>query len=242
MVSLDAVRTPTFRAGLLIPSSNTTIEREYNAIGPWQVSWHFARLSMTRVDQNGIAEQDREMEAEAAKLGAAHPDVVLLCQSAISFIMGQDYVTVLKDRIATAADAPVLIAADTMVDLVAALGARRIALGTPFTDAVNATTQAYFESHRLEVVGISGFGIVNNFDIAALTREQLVDLALRVDRPEADAIVMPGGNMPCLMHLDAMEAAIGKPIVTTNLAGMWSIARLLGFTLDPDRFARAATV
>ena len=229
-----------FRTGLLIPSSNTTIEREYHAIGPKETSWHFGRVTMTRVDRDGITAQDPEIDVEAAKLGAAHPHVVLFCQSAASFVMGPAYDDTLKARIEKAAGAPGLVAGATMVDLLKALGVGRLALATPFTDAINDATRSYFESHGFSVAGLSGLGIVTNFDIAALDEAALTGLATSVDQSDAEAIVMPGGNMPCLAHITAMEAAVGKPIITTNLAGMWAIARTLGFTLSGDRFGLAA--
>lgn len=229
-----------FRAGLLIPSSNTTLEREYNSIGPLEVSWHFARVTMTRVDRAGIAGQDPEIDIEAAKLGAAHPHVVLFCQSAASFVMGHDYDENLARRIRDASGAPALVAGVTMVDLLNALKVRRLALATPFADIINRDTRRYFEGAGFIVSGMSGLGIVTNFDIAALDESRLIDLATSVDRSDAEAIVMPGGNMPCLAHITAMEAAVGKPIITTNLAGMWAIARTLDFKLSGERFGRVA--
>jgi len=231
-----------FRAGLLIPSSNTTIEREYYAIGPEEVSWHFGRLTMTKVDREGIASQDAEINAEAGKLGAAHPHVTLLCQSAASFVMGRNYDDELVRRIADATGAPALVAGATMTDLLEALGVERIALATPFTSEVNALTTGYFQTAGFSVVGVSGLGIVTNFEIAALTETDLTELATSVDCGDAQAIVMPGGNMPCLAYLVAMEAAVGKPIITTNLAGMWAITRTLGFPLRGDRFGRSGTL
>ncbi|TVR11649.1 MAG: hypothetical protein EA385_00955 [Salinarimonadaceae bacterium] len=231
-----------FRAGLLIPSSNTTIEREYNAIGPERVSWHFGRLTMTKVDQEGIESQDAEIDAEARKLGAARPHATLLCQSAASFVMGRDYDDQLARRIADATGGPALVAGVTMTDLLEALGVERIALATPFTTEVNALTTGYFQAAGFSVVGVSGLGIVTNFDIAALAEADLTALATSVDCSDAQAIVMPGGNMPCLAHLVAMEAAVGKPIITTNLAGMWAISKKLGFPLRGERFGRSGAL
>lgn len=231
-----------FRAGLLIPSSNTTIEQEYCALGPRELSWHFARLTMTRVDRAGIASQDAEIDAEARKLGAAYPHVTLLCQSAVSFVMGHGHDRDLERRISDASGGPALVAGTTMTDLLGALGVERIALATPFSSEVNDLTTGYFRSAGFGVVGVSGLGIVSNFDIAALTEADLTALARSVDCDKAEAIVMPGGNMPCLAHLVAMEAMVGKPVITTNLAGMWAMARTLGFPLRGARFGRCGTL
>jgi maleate cis-trans isomerase len=39
---------------------------------------------------------------------------------------------------------------------------------------------------------------------------------------------MPGGNMPCLAVADLIEARLGKPLVTTNAAGMWRLLDQFG--------------
>ena len=64
--------------------------------------------------------------------------------------------------------------------------------------------------------------------IALIEPETVRELVRRVDRSEARAIVIPGGNMPCLGIVEEMEAELGKPVVTTNQAGIWALLGHLG--------------
>src|SRR5262249_7060610 len=45
----------------------------------------------------------------------------------------------------------------------------------------------------------------------------------RVDRPEIEALVVPGGNFPTMRFIAAWEQQFQKPVVTTNQAALWAM-------------------
>lgn len=216
------------RAGLLIPSSNTLIEPEYYAVMPRGITMHFARLRMTSLSDEGIREQDGDIAGQAALLGTARVGVILFCQTAASFHLGPEWDRGVRRRIEAAAGVAALTAAGVVVDGLRALGVERLSLATPFPDAVNATSRSYLESESFVVVGSHGLGVTDNFEIAKIPPAVVEDLVRRADRPAAQAILIAGGNMPCLSVVNRLEAEIGKPVLTTNQAGIWAICRHFG--------------
>ena len=216
------------RVGLLIPSSNSTIEPEYYAVMPPSVSVHFARLTMTEVNDAGLARQDEDVVQQARLLATAGVEVILFCQTAASFYKGLEYDAGLKRRIAEASGKPALTAAQTIVDALNILDVQRIALATPFVPEINDISRRFLAENGFDVVAAEGLAYVDNFSIAQIDRQTVRDLARRADRPDAEAIVLPGGNMPCLSVAEELEGELGKPIVTTNQAGMWALLRQLG--------------
>src|SRR5690349_17704060 len=98
------------RVGLLIPSSNTSIEREYPRWMPRSFSFHFARLTMTRLDAEGMEEQHSDMRRAVASLGDARVGAVLLCQTAASYWMGQEWDTRIRAEMAEWCGAPAITA------------------------------------------------------------------------------------------------------------------------------------
>jgi len=218
------------RAGLLIPSSNTLIEQEYYAVMPRAVSLHFGRLTLTQVSDEGIRRQDEDVAQQAALLATAKVGVILFCQTAASFYMGREFDTGLKQRIAAASGIPALTAAGTVIDALQAVGARRVALATPFLTSMNRICAGFLQGAGFDVVASHGLEMTDNFSIATLAPDAVAECARRADHPEAQAIVMPGGNMPCLAAVEALERELGKPVVTTNSAGMWAILRHFGQT------------
>lgn len=216
------------RVGMLIPSSNTSIEREYPAWMPASLSFHFARLPMTRLDAPGMAEQQAEMRRAVTSLADARVDAVLLCQTAASFWMGAAWDREIREEMRGWAGVPALTAAQTVFDALAALGASRISFAAPFPEEIGQASLRYLEAGGIAVLGSAFGGVRDNFAIAEIPPEAVLDLAARADHPEAQAMLLPGGNMQCLALADAIEARIGKPVVSTNSAGMWALLDLFG--------------
>jgi maleate isomerase len=220
------------RVGLLLPSSNSQIEPEYYAVMPPSVSVHFARLTLVEVSDAGFARQDDDIVAQARLLATANVEVVLYCITSASFFIGLDYDDQLKRRIETATGVPALIAARTVIDALRVLDARRIALATPFVPEGTARARHFLEANGFDIVAAKGLGYTDNYSIALVEPETVRGLVREVDTEAAEAILIPGGNMPCLSIVEEMEAELGKPIVTTNQAGLWALLRQLG-TVDP---------
>ncbi len=216
------------RVGLLIPSSNSLIEPEYYAVMPPSVSVHFARLAMTEVTDAGLARQDEDVAAQSRLLATANVEVILFCLTAASFHKGQGYDADLKRRIEDESGKPTMTAAGTIIDSLKVLGARRIALATPFNPVVNEDSRRFLVDSGFDVVAAEGLAHTDNFSIALIDPETVRDLVRRVDRSDAEAIVIPGGNMQCLSIAEDMEEELGKPVVTTNQAGIWALLRHLG--------------
>ena len=49
----------------------------------------------------------------------------------------------------------------------------------------------------------------------------------RIDRPDIDALVVPGGNFPTMDSIAAWEQQFGKPVITTNQAALWAVMRAM---------------
>ncbi len=227
-INLPRWRSIESRVGLLIPSSNSQIEPEYYAVMPPSVSVHFARLTLTEVNEAGFARQDADVIAQSQLLATANVEVILFCITSASFFMGLDYDAELKQRIEAETGVPALTAAHTVINALRVLDVRRIALATPFVPAGTDRARRFLEANGFDVVAAEGLGYTDNFSIALIDIETVRDLVRRVDTDATEAIVIPGGNMPCLSIVEEMEAELGKPVVTTNEAGIWALLRHLG--------------
>ena len=109
-----------------------------------------------------------------------------------------------------------------------ALRARRIAIVSPYSDAVNNRAARYFETkHGLETIALEGFGATDSYAIGQLGPENARDAFARIDRPEIEAFVVPGGNFPTMSSIAAWEQEFNKPVVTTNQASFWAMLQML---------------
>ena len=109
-----------------------------------------------------------------------------------------------------------------------ALGKRRIGLVSPYSEAVNRRAADLFaRKHGLETVALEGFGATNSYTIGDLGPENARDAFARIDRPEIEVLVVPGGNFPTMAAIAGWEREFGKPVVTTNQASFWAMLTML---------------
>jgi arylmalonate decarboxylase len=105
---------------------------------------------------------------------------------------------------------------------------------------VNEHERAFLTAQGFEVLSIEGLGIGETLaDFRYLARvppEAIYRLARRVDRPDADAILISCTDVATLPVLKQLEQDCGKPVVTSNLATFWSCLRKGGVADRIDGF------
>jgi maleate cis-trans isomerase len=133
---------------------------------------------------------------------------------------------VVPQRMSAGAGAPAITSAQAIGRAVRALRVRRIAIVSPYSDMVNERAARYFESkHGLQTVTLEGFGATDSYAIGQLGPENARDAFARIDRPEIEVFVVPGGNFPTMASIAAWEQEFNKPVVTTNQASFWAMLR-----------------
>jgi maleate isomerase len=170
----------TKRIGLLVPSSNSTVEVEFYRALPREISLHVARLPITQVDPESIAGMVDPLETESRKLASADVDVIVLGAAAPSFLRGMGYDREMSARIAQASGKPATTASTALLQSAAALGAKRIALGTAYSSKVNEIAIAFLQANGIEVVKTECLGYVDNLEIGRLDVQTAYDLGRRI--------------------------------------------------------------
>ena len=74
-------------------------------------------------------------------------------------------------------------------------------------------------------------GATDSYAMSTISADHATASFTRVDRPEIEALVVPGGNFPTLRSIAAWEQQFHKPVVTTNQAALWAMMEVM--TLAP---------
>ena len=213
--------------GVLIPSTNTTCEIEFGRLLPPAYQAHFGRLLSSRPGFPFSPSRDEDIEFQSRLLGTARVELVILAQTSAS-LFAEDYDDVTNRRMSEASGAPSLTSAQAVGRAVRALGLKRIALVSPYSQEVNERAARYFaDKHGVETVAREGFAATDSYAIGGLGPENAHAAFARIDRPEIEAFVVPGGNFPTMPHIAAWEREFRKPVVTTNQASVWAMLRAL---------------
>ena len=222
------------RIGLLVPSSNTTVEPEFYRALPRGVTLHTARLYLTRIAPESILKMVEDMETQARLLASADVDVVVLGATAPSFLKGLGYDRELIAKLEGATGRTATTTSTALVQAIGHIGARRVVLGSAYDEKVNGIAKAFLEASGVEVVGVKGLSLVDNLVVGRLGADTAYDLAMQVDRPDADAIVLSCTNWQTMDAIERIERETGKPVISTTQASIWAALRAIGHT-EPVR-------
>ncbi len=215
--------------GVLLPSTNTTAESEYSRLLPPEWQAHYARMMTSSADKTPFSPpKDEDVDYQAKLLGTARVEAVFLLQTSAS-LFADDYCADVSRRIGAAAGVPAFTSAMAIGEAMNALGVRRIAIVSPYSEPVNASAKRYYESkYGLEVVALEGFAATDSYAIGQLGPENARDAFARIDGKEIEAFVVPGGNFPTMASIAGWEREFKKPVVTTNQAALWAVLHRLG--------------
>jgi maleate cis-trans isomerase len=217
--------------GALIPSTNTTVESEYSHLLPAEICQaHYGRLMSSNHGASPFASPlDADVEYQAKLLGTARVEIIALIQTS-ACLFTDDYDETTCARITQASGGtPAITSAMAIGEAMRALGTLQVALVSPYSEEVNARARHYFEGrHGLKIAALEGFAAKDSYMIGQLGPENARDAFARIDRPEIEAFVVPGGNFPTMASIPAWEAEFKKPVVTTNQAALWLMLRRIG--------------
>jgi maleate isomerase len=212
--------------GILVPSTNTTCEIELGRL-PADLQMHAARLGKGG-DSPFSPSLDADVAYQSKLLGHARVEVIALAQTSAS-LFADDYDEVTVRRMTEASGVSSLTSAQAVGRALRALGARRIAMATPYSEEVIGRAKRYYETrYGVAVVASESLGATNSYAIGKMDAGVAQAAFARIDRPDIDALVIPGGNFPTMDRIAQSERQFGKPVVTTNQATLWAVMRTMG--------------
>ena len=216
------------RIGLLVPSSNTTVEPEFYRALPQNVTLHVARLFLTQITPEAILNMVQDLETQSRNLASADVDVIVLGATAPSFLKGLGYDRDVIKRIEAASGKRATTTSTALIEALQYLGVSRVVLGSAYDDKVNAIARKFLEASGVEVVAAHGLGMVDNLAVGRLDTSSAYELTRKIDRPDAEAVVLACTNWKTMGAIEALERELGKPVVSTVQVSVWAALRMIG--------------
>jgi maleate isomerase len=230
-----------YRIGLLLPSSNTTMETEVPALlrareraRPEDTfTIHSARLRMEEVTPGALRAMNAQTERATLELADLRPDVVATACLVAIMAQGPGQHRAVEAEIESVlarehAPAPAVSSAGALVDALHSLGARRIGIVAPYLEELTRLVVAYLEDAGIEVKDAVSLEVSDNRAVGALDPEDLKSHWQRLDLDDCDALVLSACvQMPSLPVLAEVEQRSGLPTLSAATATTWAVLRAL---------------
>jgi maleate isomerase len=237
------------RIGLIVPSSNTTMETEIPELlrrrsegSEERFTFHSSRMRMQEVNPEELVKMDDDSLRCAVELSDARCDV--LAYACLVAIMSREpgYHLAAERRIAEAAadnggPAPVVSSAGALVAALEAVGAQRVALITPYAKPLTAAVARYIQACGIPVADTVSLEVTNNLEVGRLDPAGLPEHVGELDLTGVDALVLSACvQMPSLPVIQLVEDAVGIPVLSAATATPPAIMLALG--MDPGSYTQ----
>lgn len=224
------------RLGLIVPTTNTVNETEWKRMAPPGMEFPLVRMRLHTGDEELYADLDDAIE----KLKKQRPDVIAYACTAGSLVVPLNKLT---DYMASKAGVPCVATAPALVHACRFLNIRKISLATPYHDALNEHEAAFFAKCGIETLSVKGLGIgaggpQEYVQIAKVPKEAVYDHCRSSDVPQAEALIVSCTDFSALEAIPRLEAQLGKPVVSSNLATFWAALRAAGWREPIHGFGR----
>jgi len=230
-----------YRIGMIVPSSNTTMEKEIPAmlqarkqIEPLEdFTFHSSRMRMLHVTKEELTKMDADSDRCAVELSDARCDVLAYACLVAIMSQGPGYHCQSEERLAGVAKGngtavPVVSSAGALIDGVKALEAKKIAIVTPYMKSLTDLVIDYIESAGIEVTDSISLEVADNIAVGKLDPLHLIEIVDRLNTNNADAVVLSACvQMQSLPAIQSVQDKLNIPVLSAATATVYQILKRL---------------
>lgn len=231
------------RVGLVVLATDHTTEPDFRRmVAGERIGIYAARIAYANptTPENLRRMQPRLAEGAALILPDEPLDAICYSCTSASVVMGD---AAIEDAIrAVKPGVPVITPPAAARRGLTALGARRIAVLTPYTEETSRPMAAYFAGHGFDIARFTCFGLDDDREMARIAPAALVRAAVEAMPADADALFISCTALRSAAVAAEIEAATGRPVVTSNQATAWTALRLCGDDRPRPEFGRLMTM
>lgn len=215
--------------GLIVLATDNTIEYEWRAImrGLDGVGFYESRLfNATSITPETLAAMEKDVAGATALIKPGERlDVAAFGCTSATIVIGEEplFARIREARPGIACTTPITAA----IAGFKALGARRIALLTPYVDSINQMMRGFILERGLAVPVVGSYNHDNDNEVARIDAASVRSAVLELGRhPSVDGVFVSCTSIRVAELVEPLEAELGKPLTSSNHAMAWHALRL----------------
>ncbi len=240
------MRAPT-KVGLVVPSSNTTIETEVPqmlmrraAVTGEAFTFHSSRAVLHSVDRESLDRMVGQVDRCASELADARVDAIVYACLVAVMARGPGEHDKVEEQLREQAWLPdesyqpaISSSAGALVRSLDAHRLRKVAILTPYVEALTEQVVAYLSAAGVKITDAMSLGVPDNVKVGQLDPARLPDLAAQMDLSSAEALIISACvQMPSLSVIPEAERELGIPVLSAATATVHDL--LVGLGLSPE--------
>jgi len=216
------------RIGLIVASSDPTVEMAFHEMKPEGVAIYVARVPLLETNApkeklKALEQMDAAIPAAARLLADVEPDIVAFCCTAGSVLKGIGTDERIIETIERETGARATTTSTAIVEQLRHLQISRIDLLTPFTEKFSTLVQRFLCENvsGLRILNCRDLGIVGALPKCKVSPYLIYSEAKRLVSSDSQALLISCTSFQLRPIIRQLEQDIGKPVITGNTATMW---------------------
>jgi len=217
------------RIGLIRPGITPSTEMDFHQHLPEGMALATAALPYGRVTLEGLSKMSDQVK-EYAKMYKGFPfDILVFACTTGSMVGGPGFDKVLIQQMEEVSGIPSITTSTALMEAFSFLGLKKMAIVTPYSDALNKLEVEFLAAAGYDTVGIKGLGIEDTSVLPFVQPEEFYKLALEQDTSDADALFISCTGICAVDLIEPLEKIKGIPVLTSNQATIWYALRRMGY-------------
>jgi maleate isomerase len=223
------------RIGIVVPSTNTTVQPECDSLRPRGVTNHTGRSTIKERPLNTeeaffehMAAMREGISSAIDQIMTAGVDHLIIGIALETFWGGVAAADKLQNELRQRAGVEISMGSTAAVAALNAFGARRIAVLTPHQPRGDEMVRLYLSEAGFEIARLEGLKCVSPRAIAQVPAADIRAALQRLDGPDVDALLQVGTALPTVAIAAEAERWFGKPVLAVNAVTYWDALRRSG--------------
>jgi len=204
------------RALLVVPASNTTMQREIAALCP-ELDLTVVRVSrpLRTLSAEDVAGYGEATLQAVTPFLAARPTIVVHGCTAGGFLAGPEGNARIVAELARVTKAPVISTAEAMVATLVAAGVRSTSVVTPYLPSVNDALRRYLAASGVGVDRLESFLCASTTALAEIGEQEVLEKALSTVTCDSEALFIACSQLPTVNIMAGLRARAGIPVASS---------------------------
>ena len=214
--------------GIIVSSSNTIIEPEFNLISPKDIGIYASRIMQKKPTLKEINLTLKYAIRAGEELSTAQVDILLYAITIGSIMIGREWEKKFLNELIEKTGINSITTANSIIKALKTIKVKKIIVLTPYNQKINELEKIFLEEAGFEVINIRGLNGKNVIEIGKISEntiyENSLDLYSKYSN-DAHALFISCTNLNTFGIIHDLESKIKVPVITSNQASFWNLLR-----------------